>query len=460
MERMPPASYALRVAVVQGGQLLEERLFRLDDLARHRTTVTVGQSPACTFTLPDGSLPEQVTLFAPDGPGAALELQVPPGAELRAVTAPDGPVLDAAPAGAPLALGPGHRGKLRLSSRTTVLYQVIPAPERHSQPRLPPGVRGHVLRGRDWQFGTVFLASLLVHGGLVGYLLLGDFARAMALDDASLPFDDIFADATPVAVRTTPVPTPPAPSPAPTAAAPPAATPVTPAQPSPAPRIARAPRPAPGLPPAGPRTRNLNEQLARMGALAVIGSHNGKPGVVQDLLKGGGTSNVAEAFKDIGGVAIGAAPSPLGPRGGQRGGTIATLSRPLVRDGDAPGPVEIGERSAEKKLRIATRLGTPRIDGGKIDPAVLADEMKGRMRSIRACYERELRHDHGLAGKLGVRFTIGTVGKVTSVDIDSDGVGSPALAACVRSTVGRWRFPAPKGGPAEVTAPFVMQSSK
>src|SRR5262249_14974992 len=105
------------------------------------------------------------------------------------------------------------------------------------------------------------------------------------------------------------------------------------------------------------------------------------------------------------------------------------------------------------------RASAPSVDG-KIDASIVAREIRSRMRAIQACYERQLKRNPNLGGKIGLRFTIGSVGKVTNVSIESDSVGDPSVTDCVKQAVLRWRFPAPEGGPAEVVTPIVLQASK
>src|SRR5207244_188384 len=83
-----------------------------------------------------------------------------------------------------------------------------------------------------------------------------------------------------------------------------------------------------------------------------------------------------------------------------------------------------GDKGPERTVKAIARAERPNIDG-KIDANIVAQEIRRRMRSIQACYERELKRNPGLGGKVTVKFTIGTVGKVTSVGIEADTVGDP-----------------------------------
>jgi hypothetical protein len=108
-------------------------------------------------------------------------------------------------------------------------------------------------------------------------------------------------------------------------------------------------------------------------------------------------------------------------------------------------------------VRSNVREGAPQVEDGKVDAAAIAREIRGRRKAIAACYERALKQQPTLAGKLVVRFSLAPAGTVSAVDIDEDTLGAPDVAACIRGVVLHWRFPALTDGAAELTFPFVFQ---
>ena len=92
-----------------------------------------------------------------------------------------------------------------------------------------------------------------------------------------------------------------------------------------------------------------------------------------------------------------------------------------------------------------------------MDAAAIAREIHARRKAIGACYERALKQQPTLAGKLVVRFALAPAGTVSSVDIDEDTLRAPDVAACIRAVVLHWRFPALSEGAAELSFPFVFQ---
>ena len=81
------------------------------------------------------------------------------------------------------------------------------------------------------------------------------------------------------------------------------------------------------------------------------------------------------------------------------------------------------------------------------------------MRSIQDCYERELKRDPGLAGRIEIEFTIGEGGRVEEATVVGNTMGSDAVGSCIVGRIRRWRFPKPNGGSVTVSYPFIFTAS-
>lgn len=120
-----------------------------------------------------------------------------------------------------------------------------------------------------------------------------------------------------------------------------------------------------------------------------------------------------------------------------RAGTFDTGERPHGRSDT--GPVGAGER----------RGPAPRVAFGATHTTDLAVEVvdrvvKRRAGLYRACYQRELAKDPGLAGTLVVELAVGADGKVTGATVGAAStIASPGLSTCVTGQVGRLVFPVP-----------------
>ena len=96
---------------------------------------------------------------------------------------------------------------------------------------------------------------------------------------------------------------------------------------------------------------------------------------------------------------------------------------------------------------------------GHVGPA-LVEAIATRAKQAHRCYDNALAADRTLRGRVTVRMTIGSDGRVCDVRADSDKPPMEAVAGCVagfyRKNTGDERFPAPEGGCAIVNAPLVF----
>lgn len=103
------------------------------------------------------------------------------------------------------------------------------------------------------------------------------------------------------------------------------------------------------------------------------------------------------------------------------------------------------------------KLSRPQIDGN-MNISTTYRTLRSGMRCVRGRYQRALRRDHGLAGKVSVCLSINAQGRVSSVDVDQDTVGDGALTGQIKECLKRLRFSPPEGGTAEICVPFMLQS--
>jgi outer membrane biosynthesis protein TonB len=97
------------------------------------------------------------------------------------------------------------------------------------------------------------------------------------------------------------------------------------------------------------------------------------------------------------------------------------------------------------------------VDDGKgLDPGQIRVPIKRNSAQVKACYERELKKNPGLAGKIAMAFTIGADGTVRAAKATRNSTGSMQLARCVASRVRGWVFPQAEGA-TEVEYPFVFE---
>jgi TonB family protein len=77
---------------------------------------------------------------------------------------------------------------------------------------------------------------------------------------------------------------------------------------------------------------------------------------------------------------------------------------------------------------------------------------------LRYLYNKELRKDPSLRGKIVVRFEISPAGRVTQTDLLNSTIGSPTLDQAILGNIRKWKFPGipEKNGSVTVTYPFVF----
>ncbi len=162
-----------------------------------------------------------------------------------------------------------------------------------------------------------------------------------------------------------------------------------------------------------------------------------------------------DAFAGATGVASAAAPRD-GHRSRRGGGTAGEA----VDIGDLRSArAERSRRSGGREVRVRTRCTAGRVTGtGKLDKAQIVSVVERRQPAVHSCFEREHRRTPSLAGKVGVRFTIGTMGRVIRIETTTNSTGSEAVGSCILARLRRWRFPKPEGGELTVHYTFLFSS--
>lgn len=93
----------------------------------------------------------------------------------------------------------------------------------------------------------------------------------------------------------------------------------------------------------------------------------------------------------------------------------------------------------------------------KRDDAAINMVVSSHKTSIKMSYEKFLKRNPTLAGKITVRFTIAASGRITSVIILENTTGNSELENEITRKVKMWRFDEIQEGDATVTYPFVFQ---
>jgi TonB family protein len=206
------------------------------------------------------------------------------------------------------------------------------------------------------------------------------------------------------------------------------------------------------------RRARIREEMRteRKGMLGIIGAitDDESGDAIEDVLSGGSAvgGDLDELMGGITGVDV--ATSEMWARGGRgyaMGGRVARIAD--LRTGGG-GRASIG---GHIRARIEGRVTQEAPDvEGVCDRGAITRAIRFRKRSIQACYERELKRDHTLSGRIVVYFTITASGRPKDVTILENTTGNDALARCIRRVIARIRFPRCEGGEVSVSYPFVF----
>ncbi len=125
-----------------------------------------------------------------------------------------------------------------------------------------------------------------------------------------------------------------------------------------------------------------------------------------------------------------------------------------------PPPVEPPAKVPQKVGSQARTGGfTGVCNGNPTRAEILGFQRYAREHSaaVRRCYERRLKVNNILQGRMEVQATIGSAGNVLGTRVVSDSVRDREVASCVQDNVRSWRMPAPSGGCVQVSFPFNFQ---
>jgi len=155
--------------------------------------------------------------------------------------------------------------------------------------------------------------------------------------------------------------------------------------------------------------------------------------------------------------------------------------------GNAGGPgrkVETGGNSTEKQvasgLEKDTGIGNKKVDiegstktqkvvrvgssdgeaTGELPKAMVKSYIATKMGAIISCYEKGLRANPDLSGKVKVAFLIQPTGGVLGARVDDSSLNNSSVEECILNKIKNWQFPPAKGGGStKVVYPFVFSST-
>jgi len=444
----------LRIGIVQGGRIVEERLIR------KRDNISIGWSSKCTFSVPSESLPKQWLLFEANPRGYiahfadAMDARIAVGNEVVSLTQlRQAGRLRKQGSSSRYLLDERSRGKVTVGD-LSILFQFVTPPPPQPRPQLPASVRGSFFTGMDWVYTFIATGSFLAHLVFVIYLRSVDWPRKPDIEEIPDRFVQMVIKAKP--------PEPPKETAnkddkkeddkkAEKKVASNSSANKAPKKELSAEEKARID---------AERRARLAEQVRNTGILKLLGAKADGSGSIADVLgKGDVDRDQEKAFQGVGGLTVATGDASLrGVKSGTGGsGKVANISG--LRGAGSIAGGDTGAGSTEKRITGIVKSEAPAVDGA-LDPSLVSKEVRTRIGAIKACYERALKRNPNLSGKVKVRWTITAAGTVAAVEIEEDSLGDNEVSSCIKGLVSRWRFPAPSGGSVDVVYPFVFQASQ
>jgi TonB family protein len=124
----------------------------------------------------------------------------------------------------------------------------------------------------------------------------------------------------------------------------------------------------------------------------------------------------------------------------------------------APAPAALERTVAGVAAEPDGTEPSPPSNDGELDQAAIAQVVRSHSRDVRRCYEKGLRSNPNLSGRVDVTFTIAVSGRVSTARVARSTIGDEAVQACILGVVRGMRFPKPKAN-VTVNYPYVFARS-
>ena len=433
----------LRIGLVQGGRVIEERIIK------QRTSVTIGTSEKSMFVIPSQSVPAQFKLF--ELIGSEYHLNFLDGMKGRVALQTGISDIEGL-RGQARRVGNAYQVRLTEEARgkivvgeTTFLFQFVAPPPPQPRPQLPLSVKGGLASQIDWDLTIIAAFSFLLHFGLIG-AMYSDWMDPPVNEDFNIQgLVDLSKNLPPVQTET---PTDATPSPSATASA---------SQPSEGKKASSGGK-AGGGSVSERQAAALSQQAEamQMQMLAAFGGNSAVQGALNrsdippqdlsgvaksgagvsntggDLRLGSGGGGVVQPGKAGGGLA------GIGNTGG--GGTGSGAGKETAVKGPT-GDAQIGTTTASVPVSDAERV------------------VAGLRPKFRACYNKGLASDPGMAGGVTIVTKVAPNGEVSAADASNVSGLSSDVVSCIQRAVRNAQFSAPGGSGSTINIPvkFVQQ---
>ncbi len=447
----------LRIGVIQGGKIIEEKL------VRKRASVTVGTNTRNTIVLSAADVPKSFGLFEIKGNDYYLafddqmsgRVSVKDNAsDLQSLKAQglvkkSGKVYH-------LKLNDSSRGRVSVGS-CIILFQFVNPPPEPVKPMLPASVKGYWTKNIDWPYTSTFSMVAISFLTIIFWAKQVPLPKETTIEDIPDRFAKLIMPDKDLTKKDDK-------GEGPGEEAPKVEKPVKKDKKEEKAvdngddqgdtKEARAAK-------AAAHRAAVEKKVAGRGLLKILGAKGpgGMAGgsAVADVFSEGSLGDGTGAFDGVGGgLDVATSGGQKGSRGADGAGEAASIG-----DLGTKGVVGAAGKGARKKseARVVARVSSAAMQEFDSDSRSQADikkMMRRRLSGIKRCYEKRLKRNPELRGKVVIRFVIHPGGKVIEAEVVENTTGDSELAACVRSVVKRIRFGKTDGSETMVTYPFIL----
>lgn len=438
----------LRIGVVQGGRIVEERI------VKQRTHVTVGPSEKAMFVIATQNLPPTFRLFELVGNDYTLNFLDGMNGRIALPTGiSDLSVLKGqarrTPQGAyQIRLTEDSRGKVVVGN-TTILFQFVAPPPVQPKPQLPVSVTQGAT-SIDWPTTMIAAFSFLLHFLAIG-AVYSDW------------LDPVFDEEVSVAGLVDSMKSLPPPPPVETkeeVSDQPAEKGPTKEAPKSAGGAKGGGAPGKGGPMSAAQAAALSKELDNL-EMATIGALSSQGPATAGVLRGGevptgaldaaAASGAGVSAGGIGGLNLGSGGGTIRP--GMGGSGLAGMGA----TGKTGGTGGTGDVKKVEGPKGSANVGGANVSGGNVSNA--ARVVAGMRAGFRACYNRGLAENPDAQGSIRLTIKVGPGGEVQGVSAAASGNLPGSVTSCVQSRAQAAQFDPPEGGSAVIVVPvsFVKQ---
>ncbi|MFO0570821.1 MAG: AgmX/PglI C-terminal domain-containing protein [Polyangiaceae bacterium] len=439
----------LRIGVVQGGRIIEERI------VKQRTHVTVGPSEKAMFVISTQNLPPTFRLFELVGndyclnflDGMTGRIALPTGISDLSVLKGQA---RRTPQGAyQIRLTEDSRGKVVVAN-TTILFQFVAPPPVQPKPQLPVSVTQGAT-SIDWATTMIAAFSFLLHFLAIG-AVYSDWLDPVFDEEVSVAglVDSMKALPPPPPIETK--------EDVNTEKAEKAEKAEKPAAKSGGGKGGGAP--GKGGPMSGAQAAALSKELDNL-EMATIGALSSQGPATAGVLRGGevptgaldaaAASGAGVSAGGIGGLNLGSGGGTIRP--GMGGSGLAGMGT----TGKAGGTGGTGDVKKVEGPKGSANVGGANVSGGNVSNA--ARVVAGMRAGFRSCYNRGLAENPDAQGSIRLTIKVGPGGEVQGVSAAASGNLPGSVTSCVQSRAQAAQFDPPEGGSAVIVVPvsFVKQ---